>query len=95
MPHTYEGLGISHKFVFGKKLKMSLVIFNEKLHQLNPKLVMFWRFLLLVFQMAIRNNSSIMSSKRMGGWGQIMANFDDLQYCKSSKRWVGLKKSKT
>ena len=23
-----------------------------------------------------------------------MAIFDDLQYCKSSKRWVGLKKSK-
>ena len=30
-----------------------------------------------------------------GGWGQKMAIFDDLQYCKSSKRWVGLKKSKT
>jgi hypothetical protein len=84
MPHTYEGPGISHKFVFGKK-----EIFNEKLHQLNPKLVMFWRFLLLVLQMAIRNHSSIMSSKKMGGWGQIMANFDDLQYCKSSKWWVG------
>ena len=25
----------------------------------------------------------------MGGWGQKMAIFDDLQYCKSSKRWVG------
>jgi hypothetical protein len=24
-----------------------------------------------------------------GGWGQKMAIFDDLQYCKSSKRWVG------
>ena len=33
--------------------------------------------------------------KEVGGWGQKMANFDDLQYCKSSKRWVGLKKSKT
>ena len=30
-----------------------------------------------------------------GGWGQKMAIFDDLQYCKSSKRRVGLKKSKT
>ena len=57
MPHTYEGLGISHKFVFGKKLKMSLVIFNEKLHQLNPKLVMYWGFLLLVFQMSISSPS--------------------------------------
>ena len=34
--------------------------------------------------------------KEVGGWGQKMAIFDDLQYCcKSSKRWVGLKKSKT
>ena len=33
--------------------------------------------------------------KEMGGWGQKMAIFDDLQYCKSSKRWVGLKKTKT
>jgi hypothetical protein len=27
--------------------------------------------------------------KEVGGWGQIMAIFDDLQYCKSSKRWMG------
>ena len=33
--------------------------------------------------------------KEVGGWGQKMAISDDLQYCKSSKRWVGLKKSKT
>ena len=25
----------------------------------------------------------------VGGWGQKMAIFDDLQYYKSSKRWVG------
>ena len=33
--------------------------------------------------------------KEVGRWGQKMAIFDDFQYCKSSKRWVGLKKSKT
>ena len=33
--------------------------------------------------------------KAVGRWGQKMAIFDDLQYCKSSKRWVGLKKPKT
>ena len=33
--------------------------------------------------------------KKVGGWGQIMVIFDDLQYGKSSKGWVGLKKSKT
>ena len=33
--------------------------------------------------------------KEVGGRGQKMAIFDDLQYCKSSKRWVGLKKSRT
>ena len=34
--------------------------------------------------------------KEVGGWGQKMAIFDDLQYCTSSKRWVGgPKKSKT
>ena len=27
--------------------------------------------------------------KEVGRWGQKMAIFDDLQYCKSSKRWVG------
>ena len=27
--------------------------------------------------------------KDVGGWGQKMAIFDDLQYCKSSKRWMG------
>ncbi len=27
--------------------------------------------------------------KEVGGWGQKMAIFDDLQYCRSSKRWVG------
>jgi hypothetical protein len=27
--------------------------------------------------------------KELGGWGQKMAIFDDLQYCKSTKRWVG------
>ena len=27
--------------------------------------------------------------KEVGGWGQKMAIFDDLQYGKSSKRWVG------
>ena len=26
--------------------------------------------------------------KEVGGWGQKTAIFDDLQYCKSSKRWV-------
>ena len=30
--------------------------------------------------------------KEVGGWGQKMAIFNDLQYCKSSKRWVGLEK---
>ena len=33
--------------------------------------------------------------KEVGGWGQKMAIFDDLECCKSSKRWVGLIKSKT
>ena len=33
--------------------------------------------------------------KEVGGWGRKMEIFDDLQYYKSSKRWVGLKKSKT
>ena len=33
--------------------------------------------------------------KEVGGWGQNMAIFDDLQYSKSSKRWVsGPKKVK-
>ena len=27
--------------------------------------------------------------KEVGGWGQKMATFDDLQYCKSSKKWLG------
>ena len=27
--------------------------------------------------------------KEVGGWGQKMAIFDDLQCCKLSKRWVG------
>ena len=27
--------------------------------------------------------------KEVGGWGHKMAIFDDLQYCKSSKKWVG------
>ena len=27
--------------------------------------------------------------KEVGGWGQKMTIFDDLQYYKSSKRWVG------
>ena len=27
--------------------------------------------------------------KEVVGWGQNMAIFDDLQYCKLSKRWVG------
>ena len=27
--------------------------------------------------------------KEVGGWGQKMAIFDDLQYSKSSKKWVG------
>ena len=27
--------------------------------------------------------------KEVGGWGQKMAILDDLQYCKSSKIWVG------
>ena len=27
--------------------------------------------------------------KEVGGLGQKLAIFDDLQYCKSSKRWVG------
>ena len=27
--------------------------------------------------------------KEVGGWGQKLAISDDLQYCKSSKRWVG------
>ena len=30
--------------------------------------------------------------KEVGGWGQKMAIFDDLQYCKSSKKWVGAPK---
>ena len=27
--------------------------------------------------------------KEVGGWGQKMTIFDNLQYCKSSKKWVG------
>ena len=27
--------------------------------------------------------------KEVGGWGQKMVIFNDLQYCKSSKRWAG------
>ena len=27
--------------------------------------------------------------KEVGGWSQKMAILDDLQYCKSSKSWVG------
>ena len=27
--------------------------------------------------------------KEVGGWGQKMEILDDLQYCKSSKSWVG------
>ena len=27
--------------------------------------------------------------KEVGGWGQKMEMLDDLQYCKSSKSWVG------
>ena len=27
--------------------------------------------------------------KEVGGWGQKMAILNDLQYCKSSKSWVG------
>ena len=27
--------------------------------------------------------------KEEGGWGQKMAILDELQYCKSSKSWVG------
>ena len=27
--------------------------------------------------------------KEVGGWGQKMAILDDLQYCKSSKSWMG------
>ena len=27
--------------------------------------------------------------KEVGGWGQKMAILDDLQYCESSKSWVG------
>ena len=27
--------------------------------------------------------------EEVGGWGQKMAIPDDLQYCKSSKSWVG------
>ena len=30
--------------------------------------------------------------KEVGRWGQYVAIFDDFQYCKSSKRWVGLKR---
>ena len=31
--------------------------------------------------------------KEVGGWGQKMEILDDLQYCKSSKSWVGGPKS--
>ena len=27
--------------------------------------------------------------KEVGGWGQKMEILDDLQYCKSSKSWMG------
>ena len=30
--------------------------------------------------------------KEVGGWGQKRVIFDDLQYCKSSKKWVGASK---
>ena len=38
----------------------------------------------------LRDHSSITSSKKwVVGWVQKMAIFDDLQFCKSSKRWAG------
>ena len=47
------------------------------------------------FETDVRGPFKYYVIKEVGGWGLNMAIFDDLQYCRSSKRWVGLKKPKT
>ena len=44
---------------------------------------------LLSFPLFIKGAFKYYVIKEVGGWGQKMAILDDLQYCKSSKSWVG------
>ena len=61
---------------------------KETVLELNrdfPPFVCFRSFLLLFTQGPFK----YYVIKEVGGWGQKMAIFNDLQYCKSSKRQVG------
>ena len=50
---------------------------------------------LSIAQVLLRDHFKYYVIKEVGGWGQKMAIFDDLQHCKSSKRQVsGSKKGK-
>ena len=42
-----------------------------------------------IFFTHLRGSFKYYVIKEVGGWGQKMAIFDDLQYYKSSKSWVG------
>ena len=44
---------------------------------------------LSIAQVLLRGHFKYYVIKEVGGCGQKMAIFDDLQYCTSSKRWVG------
>ena len=48
----------------------------------------------VVQKLSLEKNVQVLRHQR-GGWCQKMAIFDDLQCCKSSKRWVGGSKKVT
>ena len=67
--HPYSE-SFDRKFQGGKKMKAHFAL---------------WLIAWSPTSILVRDHSSITSSKRkVGGWGQKMAIFDDLQYCKSS-----------
>ena len=69
---------------------------NSKFNiNLNVKLIITLGVSNIIFCAFIKGPFKYYVIKEVGGWGQIIAIFDDLQYCKSSKRWVvGPKKVK-
>ena len=91
------------KVLRGPQTKLIHAIYNFEFH--NHSLYSFKKREIIVFKPNFLNNKMYQSNsnylyfykgpfkyyviKEVGGLGQKMAIFDDLQYCKSSKMWVG------
>ena len=78
---TFISLSFLYQILSAEFLSKFQNFFEVEINQVNltPNCWVHW----------VRGPFNYYVRKEVGGWGQKIAIFDDLQYSKSSKKWVG------